>query len=345
MIVHQTTGNGLEIRRRSCSLPSLQLKVIAQNIPAETRVHVAARGGNNTTGPDGSAVLLLDPGATELFVTLLSTVNGRPYKTIRVPAFEIVDNREITVDVASQGAALESHPLSVALQPDEFASISTDTGDYSLFVNVPLADDDAANAFQILPMSLRRATDLFNVSVSATSTLPGDIVFLTRGSRTSKTPQTLTIDLLNFVSTPPPTLLAAPHLRPTYSFANDLRGVSGSSYFFNASNTRSSDAVFHGMAVTLSSEWLGDAQAVDYIAPDLSSIPGYADNFALFPRSRISWSVARTEQNAVTGDGNVFKQGTLFGSTGEYCGNNIIEPPETCEPPNILGCNATCTRP
>ncbi len=349
VVVHQTTRNGLEVRRRSCLPAALQLKVIVQGIPPETRVFVAARGANGTTGPDGSAVLSLNPGFTELFVTLLSNVDGRPYKTVRVPKLDLRDDREITVDVASQGAALEAHPLSVTLRPDEFATISTtvstDTGDYTLFNGAPLVNDAGAKAFQILPASLRGPADLFNVSVSATSSHPGDLIYLTQGTRTSKAPQTLTIDLLDFVATPTPAIVASPHLRPAYTFANGLRGVPGASYLVNAITLRPSDSVSHGVAISLSSEWLGDAPMVDYIAPDLSGIPGFADNFAPFPRTRISWTVARIEENAVTGDGHVFKQGTIFGSTGEYCGNNVIEPPETCEPPDVLGCSATCTKP
>jgi hypothetical protein len=95
---------------------------------------------------------------------------------------------------------------------------------------------------------------------------------------------------------------------------------------------------------TFSSGWIGSITPVSYSFPDLSSIRGWVRSMVIKPRKQIPWEVERSETNTEQYvAGRLLRTQSYIGVTGEYCGNNRIEPAfEQCDPPNGTTCSAAC---
>jgi hypothetical protein len=138
--------------------------------------------------------------------------------------------------------------------------------------------------------------------------------------------------------------LNVPFLHPVFSFANPAGALPLDSYFLRTITVRTTDDVIHFLDAMLSARWVGAAAAVQYVFPDLSTVAGFTSDFQLFDRTPIQWNWGRTELNGMAGDGRISRTEFANGTTGVYCGNGIVEPPETCEPPGTATCSATCMK-
>jgi hypothetical protein len=283
----------------------------------------------------------MDPGPTEVFVASVPAAGGAG-EVVRIPSFDLEANQTVTADFGTQGMTLESHPLTVALGAGETASVMTSvitpTGTYDLGSSPPIS---SPQTFQILPAGARRADDLFGVTVTTSAT--ANMVFTSRSTTIrTKQPRTLAFELPPALDVSPPAVLTVPFLNPSFSFTNTAGALPLVSYVMRTLAV--ADNFSHLWTVSLSPSWVGAAASVQYAFPDLTMVPNFSIEFQLFDRTRIDWNWLRIEQDAMTGDGHITRGVLLAGSAGSYCGNGIVEPPETCEPPSTPTCSATCMK-
>jgi hypothetical protein len=340
-VLQQTAADGLEVRQRTCRARSLALDVIIRNSPPDSPTTISTSGSFTGRMGDMTATMPMDPGLTEVFVTASPTATFRG-QVVRIPTFDLEVNQAVTADFAAQGVTLESHPLSVVTAAGETASLSTAvitrTGSYFLG---PTPLPATSPMFQILPASSRQPDDLFSVSVTAT--MAGATTVSRFETLRSKVPQTLMFELPPALVAAPPELLTVPFLHPAFSFASTAGTLPIQTYGMNTTTTRTTDNVTHFWTVTLTSSWIGSTGSVQYVFPDLSAIAGFSADYILFDRTKLNWTWQHSERTTGTGDGSMVRTTFVSGTAGSYCGNGIVEPPETCDPPVASTCSPTCT--
>jgi hypothetical protein len=146
------------------------------------------------------------------------------------------------------------------------------------------------------------------------------------------------------LTAPAPVMALAPVLHPVFSFAISTPDLALQSYLLRAHTSRAPDDVQRDWSAELSAAWIGGTASAEYAFPDLSAVSGFSSDL-LLDRGSVRWSVSRTETTiAGAGDGRVTRSASQSGTVEMYCGDEVIQPPEECDPPEPGTCSATCTK-
>jgi hypothetical protein len=333
-VFQRTAADGLVLRARSCGGEPIALDVVVQNVPAGTHAYLSTRVGA-AGGSALSYAFQMQPGPAEVFGSLSDTT-GRIAKLVREPAFDLQAPHQITIDFASEGAAPEDHALQITTRGDQarvVSSVIRPTGEYTLHAPLRLATPPF---YQTLPAALRRPDDLLAVTVAV-----GGI----STTMTSAAPGMLAFDLPAEINAQAPAVLATPFLHPVFTFEATATDLAIQSYLLSAHTSGASDSITHDWFAELSAAWIGEARSVRYEFPDLTATAGFSPELALFDRGPVRWSVRRIEASTPTdADGRIVRSAVQAGAIESYCGDHVIEPPETCDPPDGSTCSATCSK-
>lgn len=333
-VFQRTVADGLALRTRSCDADPIELDVAVQHVPARTVANLSTIVGL-AGGGDSTYAFFAPPGPAELFASL-TDVTGRLTWVVRMPAFDLQARQSMAIDFATQGSAPEERALTVALGPLDDVRVSTSvirpSGEYPLGAPAALA---SPAVYQVLPLALWQADDLFAVTVES-------------GARsttiTSKVPGALAFELPAAQSAQAPALAIAPALRPSFAFATAATFLPFASYSLLARTASAPDSVREWSA-ELSASWVAGAAMVHYEFPDLSALTGFQPELDLLDRGPVRWSVRRTESTfAAPGDGRITRSAISAGVIDGYCGDHAIQAPETCDPPDGTTCGSACTK-
>jgi hypothetical protein len=333
-VFQRTVADGLVLRTRSCAAEAVALDVVVQSVPASSSAYISARGG----AAGGGALtysFALQPGPAELFASLADSTQ-RTVKLVRESTFDLQAPHQITIDFASEGAAPEEHALQIGALGDQarvISSVIRPTGEYALHGPRRLG---TSASYQTLPAALRRPDDLFGVTISV-----GGI----STTLTSRSPGMLAFDLPEEINAPAPSVLATPFLHPVFTFEATATDLAIQTYLLSAHTSGASESVTHDWHAELTASWVGAGPSVRYEFPDLTAVTGFSPELALFDRGPVRWSVQRIEASSATdGDGRIVRSAVQAGAIESYCGDHIVEPPETCDPPDGTTCSETCTK-
>lgn len=334
-VFQRAAADGLDVRTRSCAGEPVQLDVSVHNVPPGSFAYVSTAG--QSVSGDGNATysFRIQPGPTDLFASLTDGT-GIISKLVRVPMFDAASMPTVEIDFSRDGAAPDARELVVALAEDAQAQVETSvilpTGAYPLSGGAPLG---APSTYQTLPAALQHADDLFDITVTA-------------GARaaaiTSKAPGALAFQLPADVAAPAPTMALTPALHPVFSFDPGVIDLPIRTYQLHARTSSAPDDVFREWSVELSSAWIPVTSPVTYEFPDLSAVAGFSPDFVLFS-GPLRWAVRRVETSAAAAvDGRITRSASRAGTIAEYCGDHVVQPPETCDPPDGTTCSDTCTK-
>lgn len=334
-VFQRTAADGLELRTRSCATEALELDVAIQHVPASSAAYISTVAGP-AGGGDATYAFFAQPGPADLFASLIRS-DGRMAKLVRPPTFDLQVRQAISIDFATQGAAPEDRTLSIVLGAADRAQVTTavirPSGEYPLHAPAELG---TPRTYQVLPLALWEPDDLFAITVEVggqSSTL------------TSKVPGALDFHLPPSISAQDPAIALAPFLHPTFSFTTAASDLPIQSYALWARTANAPETAGREWNAELSASWIAGAPTVRYELPDLSALPGYMPELALFDRGPIRWSVRRTESStAAPSDGRVSRSAVQIGVIDGYCGDHVIQLPETCDPPDGTTCAASCTK-
>jgi hypothetical protein len=340
----RVAADGLELRERACAPDPIELDVWVRNVPAGSFAYISTAGQAISGGGDATYAFRAQPGATDLFASLVDGT-GRMSRLVRMPTFDLTSTKTIAIDFAIQGVAPDDRRLVLAgADPARVTtSVIRPTGNYALSAG---AAAGAPPTYQMLPPALQLPGDLFEVTVAIGSR---------SASITRAAPDTLTIDLPGEVSARAPAVVIAPVLHPVFSFATTTSDLPLQRYLLQVRTSRGPDDVYREWRADLSAAWIAGAASVQYAFPDLSlaltqalarpsAQPGSPSDFLLFDRAPVRWAVWRTEtSHAVATDGRITRSASQSGSVETYCGDGIVTPPETCDPPDA-SCSETCAK-
>jgi hypothetical protein len=334
-VFQRTAADGLELRTRSCDSGAIELDIAVQHVPASSIAYISTSAGRGG-GSDATYAFLAQPGPVDLFASLTSRA-GRMAKLVRLPTFDLQARQMIGIDFATQGAAPEERALSIALGAADRAQVTTavirPSGEYPLHAPAELG---TPRTYQVLPLALWESDDLFAITVEVggqSSTV------------TSKVPGALAFQLPPGITAQDPAIAIAPFVHPTFSFTTTTTDLPIQSYVLSARTANAPETAAREWNVELSASWIAGAPTVRYELPDLSAVPGFVPELALFERGPIRWSVRRTETStAGPSDGRVSRSAVQTGVIDGYCGDHVVQLPETCDPPDGTACAASCTK-
>lgn len=334
-VFQRTAADGLALRMRSCVSEPLELDVAIQHVPASSVAFIST-GAGRAGGGDATYAFFAQPGPVDLFASLTSS-GGRMAKLVRLPTFDLQARQTIAIDFATQGAVPEDRALSIALGAADHAQVTTavirPSGEYPLHAPAELG---TSRTYQVLPLSLWEPDDLFAITVEA----GGQSTTLT-----SKVPGELAFQLPSSLAAQDPAITTAPFLHPTFSFTTTANDLPIQSYVLSARTVNAPETAAREWSAELSASWIAGAPSVRYELPDLSVVPDFVPELALFDRGPIRWSVRRTESStAGPSDGRVSRSAVQAGVIDGYCGDHVIQLPETCDPPDGTACAASCTK-
>ena len=334
-VYQRAVADGVALRAPACGGDVIELAVAVVHVPEGAVAYVSTPGGADGGGGDATYVFHDPPGPAELFASL-SDAGGRITRIHRVPVFDLVAARTINIDFWLEGAAPEDRSLSVAPAGGEPARVTTSvirpTGEYALSTGVPIG---ASASYQMLPAALHQPGDLFDVTVEVGARSAGF---------TARAPGAIEFELPAALVAAEPTIALAPALHPVFAFQATAATLAIQRYVLHARTSRSPDDAFRDWTAELSAAWAGDAGAVSYEFPDLSGVAGFSSDFALFA-APVRWSVQRTETTTdEPADGRITRSVSRTGAIEAYCGDGVVQSPETCDPPDGAACSARCEK-
>jgi len=333
-VVQQVVADGTTYDTACKFTPSpAKLDVTVKNLPAGHRLRLRTNRNIRLASSDETVSIEVPPGTTELFGTLTDSARN-VVKLFRIPAIEVQTTTAITIDVATDGVAPDSLPLTLT-PSDPTATVRTlAVRPYGTVnfqgVGIPLG---ASPKYVMLPPALRQADDLYVISVDGETA---------SHSRTVKTPGALAFAFPAALTAAPPMLVKTSFLHPVFTFTPTTAVLPIQSYFVEASNFSNFDAVvLRDWFATLSAAWVAGAPSLRYEFPDLSALPGFAE-LALQDRERLDTTIMRTETTSeVAVDGAEATSSRASGVIGEFCGDGVVQAGETCDPGDA-GETATC---
>ena len=303
--------------------------VTVKNVPSGLTADVTGPTTASATSVDADLVLQLAPRSNELLAWLVDAQQQHVSKLVRIPPFTPQAAQSFTIDFATMGADPDHLPLTLsgATPQTLITGVSTATGEYTF-------SSELGSTYAVLPATLRRAGDRTVIEV-LTKDGTGRVELVT--------PAPVTLDLLpnlagaGFVAngdTPRP-MWTVPALPATRGQARVL---------MTASTAGSPATPGRRWQVFLARARTGSATSATYTLPDLNTlIPGLPMDVALPGRTKISWSI-QADDLTTQADSSTIQVGTsVSGTGGQYCGNTVIEAPETCDPPDGSTCSDTCT--
>jgi hypothetical protein len=212
-------------------------------------------------------------------------------------------------------------------------SVIRPTGEYPLHLPAALG---TPSTYQVMPLALWEADDLFSVTVE---------VGALSSTVTSRVPGPLAFQLAPSITAPDPAILITPWLRPAFSFTVAATELPIQTYVLSARTANAPETAAREWIAELSASWVAGTSSVRYDFPDLSAVAGFVPELVLFDRGPIRWSVRRSEAStADPSDGRVARSAVQYGVIDGYCGDHVVQPPETCDPPDDNGCAASCTK-
>jgi hypothetical protein len=334
-VFQRTAADGLELRTRSCGSDAIELDVAVRHVPASSIAYISTAAGL-AGGGDATYAFFAQPGPADLFASLTDRA-GRIAKLVRVPSFDLQARQTIAIDFATQGSAPDERALSIALGPEDRAQVTTSvirpTGEYPLHARAALG---TPSTYQVLPLALWEADDLFTVTVE---------VGAQSSSITSKVTGPLAFQLAPSITAQDPAIATAPFLHPAFSFTTAATELPIQTYVLSARTATAPETAAREWNAELSASWIAGTPSVRYDFPDLSAVAGFVPELALFDRGPIRWSVRRTEAStAGPSDGRVVRSAVQSGVIDGYCGDHVVQPPETCDPPDDTACASSCTK-
>jgi hypothetical protein len=334
-VFQRTVADGLDLRTRSCGSDAIELDVAVRHVPERSIAYVSTAAGLSGGG-DATYAFFAQPGPADLFASLTDNA-GRIAKLVRVPSFDLQARQAIAIDFATQGAAPDERTLSIALGPADRARVTTSvirpTGEYPLHAPAALGTPPT---YQVMPLALWEADDLFSVTVA---------VGAVSSSVTSRVPGPLAFQLAPSITAQDPAIVTAPFVHPAFSFTTAATELPIQTYVLSARTANAPETAAREWSAELSASWLAGASLVRYDFPDLSAVVGFVPELALFDRGPIRWSVRRSEASTVgPSDGRIVRSAVQTGVIDAYCGDHVVQPPETCDPPDGSACAASCTK-
>jgi len=249
----------------------------------------------------------LAKGSVDVFVRVFADNDADvPVLLFRGPTMNLQTDQTLSLDLRTMGTGTQTRALTLTNRsPEDSVTVRTSHATPRSQTQWPVWGKEfgttAPDSYLTLPDAALQPDDVSNISVVAShATADGREIF--RFARSAmKSPGALTLALPAEYTPSAPTLDRAAVPRVTVTIPLVPSTLQTSSYYvpLTARGQPGTNGVvplrFCNLRVLPG--WAGTQSAAIIVTPDLSSLPGWSPDMALFPGASVNWSILRNDSN------------------------------------------------